>query len=63
MDACIYEWIRDIWMSVHTIDPKVENNTDIPQPRPVPLARCVRCGTIRLLTEADGPSAGEISTR
>jgi hypothetical protein len=34
-------WIQDLWMSGHTIDPKVDDKAHIPQPKPIPLVRCL----------------------
>lgn len=51
-DSCQHSWKQDLWMSAHTIDPKVENTTGKEQPRPVPLERCISCGALKLPTGA-----------
>lgn len=50
---CAHDWVQDLWMSGHTTDPKLEKETDIPQPVPIPLFRCLKCGLIRLPVAED----------
>jgi hypothetical protein len=55
---CTHEWRMDLWMSAYTTDPNIEDALKVPRPLPVPLARCVHCGAIRLLVAGDAPRPG-----